>query len=283
MWFVWIVLPFVALFSAVSCAPRPASLVASQLARGQIIYQQGCATQACHGLEGEGIRGGAGFRAWPLVGEQFQRRNPTAQVVFDVVRSGGEASLRLLTDQQIYDAVAYELSLNGVRFSEVIDSQNAPHISSGEFAGLPGTGSLFPPPGNASLVTGWDAPALPVSAENSDLRLRLTQIARAESIAQASPSAAVSYLIVVVTFEDLAGRPLDVEPQHLGLLAQDGQVLAPLEIGLDYPVARFYPQTIQPGHGTAITAIFALPGTAKMGSLSYTLPSGQRLVLELGH
>ena len=49
------------------------------------------------------------MRIWPAVGADFQRRNPNAQVVFDVIRSGEEPELRALADQQIYDAVAWEL------------------------------------------------------------------------------------------------------------------------------------------------------------------------------
>jgi hypothetical protein len=218
-----------------------------------------------------------------LVGEQFQQRNPTAQVIFDVVRSGGESSLRALTDQQIYDSIAYELSLNQVEFSELLDSQNAPVISSGAEAGVQKPGSLFPPPGNARLSSTWSAPSfsLPISAQNSDLRLRLTQIALAASIGEAVLPAGGNYMLVVFTLEVLTDHPLEVSPQHLRLEIEDGQMLEPLEISLNYPVARFYPQTIQPEHGTTALAIFALPKTANIGQLRYTLPTRQPLILDL--
>jgi hypothetical protein len=266
---------------ASSCRSISASPVADQLSRGQTIYEQGCATAACHGINGKGIRSGNEFRDWPLVGEAFQRRNPTAQVIFDVVRSGGEASLRALTDQQVYDAIVYELSLNDVELSELLISKNAPHVSSGAAAGVPEPGSLFPPPGNAKLISSWSAPALPVYAENSDLRIRLTQIALAASIGQAVLPAGGSYVLVVFTLEVLADHPLEVGPQHLRLATEDSQILEPLDIGLDYPVARFYHQSIQPEHGTAALAIFALPGTARIGHLIYRMPIGQLLILEI--
>jgi mono/diheme cytochrome c family protein len=224
------------ILSIVSCAPAPVSPVADQLSRGQPIYEQSCATAACHGINGEGIRSGNGFRVWPLVGEEFQRRNPTAQVIFDVVRSGGESSLRALTDQQIYDAIAYELSLNDVELSEPIESQNAPDVSSAA-AGAPEPGRLFPPPGNAKLISTWHAPALPIYVENSDLRIRLTQMALAASIGETVLPAGESFVLVIFTFEVLADHPIEVGPQHLRLATEAGQMLESLEIGLDYPVA----------------------------------------------
>jgi len=271
---------FITLWVA-SCRSIPASPVADQLSRGQEIYHQGCATSTCHGVSGEGITSGDGFESWPLVGEEFQRRNPTAQVVFDIIRSGGEASLRALTDQQVYDAIAFELSLNEVELTEMLVAQNAPLISSGNTAGAQKPGSLFPPPENARLISTWSAPSLPISAENSDLRFRLTQIALATSIGQSVLPANGSYVLVVFTLEVLANHSLAVSPQNLKLVTEDGQMLEPLEISLSYPVARFYPQDIEPGHGTAALAIFALPGAANIGDLQFTLPTGQPLILQL--
>src|SRR5215475_14533872 len=83
------------------------SSIESQLASGESIYKQTCATSTCHGTNGEGIRSATGFKAWPLVGDEFQSRHSNAQVVFDVIRSGGERNLLVLSDQQIYDAIAY--------------------------------------------------------------------------------------------------------------------------------------------------------------------------------
>jgi hypothetical protein len=113
------------------------------------------------------------------------------------------------------------------------------------------------------------------------MRIRLTQIALAASIGETVPLAGESYVLMVFTLEVLADQPLEVGPQHLRLTTEDGQMLEPLEIGLDYPVARFYPQTIQPEHGTAAQAIFALPETAQISHLLYILPGGQQLILEI--
>lgn len=270
-----------------SCSPSTASPVSDQLARGQVIYEEGCDIEACHGTDGKGIPSENGFRVWPLVGEDFQRRNPTAQVVFDVVRSGGESSLRALTDQQVYDSIAYELSLNGVQLSEPLDSQNAPILISGAAAEFPDPGSLFPPPGNAELLSPWPATfpqgtlSLPISAKSDNLRMRVTQLALAASIGARQPSNDGYFVFVVITLEDLANEPLEVGPNHLSLVTADGQTLSPQDIGLAYPVARFYTQTIQPEHGTAALVIFDLPEGAEMNHLQYKLPQGEPLILGL--
>ena len=225
--------------AAVSCRSIAASPVENQLTLGQAIYEKGCATEVCHGVNGEGIRSGNEFRDWPLVGEEFQHRNPTSQVIFDVVRSGGESDLRALTDQQVYDAIAYELSLNGVELSAPLNEQNAPVIYSGAAAEPQVPGSLFPPTGNARLMTSWSPPGLPISTENDDLRVRLTQIALASSIGETVQPGGERYLLVVFNLYVLANRSFEVGPQQLSLVTQDDKVLEPLEVGLDYPVARF--------------------------------------------
>jgi mono/diheme cytochrome c family protein len=272
------------LFYIASCTQAPTSPVSEQLSRGKVIYEQGCATETCHGLEGEGIHSDNGFRARPLVGEEFQRRNPTAQVIFDVVRSGGESSLRALTDQQIYDSIAYELSLNEVELSKPLNSQNAPDVISGPAADIPELGSLFPPPGNARLISTLpvsSATTLPIQTENSELRIRLTQIALAASIGEKVAPDGGNYLLAVFTLEDLADHPLEVGPQHLKLVTEDGKMLEPLEIGLNYPVDRFYARAIQPEHGTAAFAIFDFPEAAKIGHMQYNLPDKQQLILNI--
>lgn len=278
---------FLVILLVVSCSPSTSSSVSDQLSRGKVIYEQGCATENCHGTQGEGIPKESGFRAWPLIGEDFQRRNPTAQVVFDVVRSGGESSLRALTDQEVYDSIAYELSLNGVELSEPLNSQNAPGLASGAAARTQKSGTLFPPPGNAELTSTWPASSpqadltLPFTAENDNLRLRLTQIALATTINGKVPTSGGSYILIVLTFEDLATKSLEVAPELLSLVTRDGQTLAPLDIGLAYPVDRFHTQTIQPEHGTAALAIFTLPEGAEIDHIQYSLPAGGQLILEL--
>jgi mono/diheme cytochrome c family protein len=266
---------------AAACAPSGGSAVEGQLARGQPIYAQGCATEKCHGVNGEGIPRGSGFQVWPLVGADFQRRNPTAQAIFDVVRSGGEPSLRALSDQQIYDAIAYELSLNEVAASVPVVAGNAALLPTGAAAGSVQGGQLFPPPGNAKLILSRASLALPLDAEDTESRMRLTQVAQTAAIGQSTPPAGAVYLLMVITLEDLTDGPLEVGPEHLELVGTDGEDYAPLDIGLAYPVDRFRTQTIEPEHGTAGLAVFAVPDSQSLGHLLYTLPSGRGLVLEL--
>jgi mono/diheme cytochrome c family protein len=270
-----------AIVSATACAPAGRSTVEDQLARGRPIYEKGCATEKCHGVNGEGIPRGSGFQAWPLVGAEFQGRNPTAQVIFDVVRSGGEPSLRALSDQQIYDAIAYEMSLNEAAPSMPIVADNAATLPTGSAAGVAGAGELFPPPGNAALMSFTPSLTLPLAAENTEVRLRVTQVARTAAIGQSAPPAGATYLLVVITVEDLMNEPLEVGPVHLSLVGADGASYRPLEVGLAYPVDRFRAQTIEPDHGTAGVAVFAVPESESPVHLRYTSSSGPDLVLEM--
>jgi mono/diheme cytochrome c family protein len=266
-----------------SCAPAQESPVGQQLKRGLPIYEQGCATETCHGVNGEGIRGASGFRVWPLVGADFQGRNPTAQVIFDVVRSGGEPSLRGLSDQQIYDAIAYEMSLNDVELTAPVVSHNAPRLATGQRATVPQDGQLFPPPGNAHLLATAVPLSLPLQVENSELRMRATQVARAASIGQNTPPAGAVYVLMVMTFEDLTDHSLEVGPSQLRLVGKHGASHPPLDIGLADAVDRFRTQTIEPDHGTAGFVAFVVQESEDLGHLAYTLPSGQELVLEMAN
>lgn len=125
--------------------PSPAAAqtpVESQLLRGKGLYVANC--EGCHGADSRGRPP----QIQPAVGQSFVARNPNARVVFDVIRSGQEPNLRAMTDQQIYDAIAYELSLNGATPREELTSANALDVPTG--AGSPGRnapGQLFPPPG----------------------------------------------------------------------------------------------------------------------------------------
>ena len=89
--------------------------------------------------------------------------------------------------------------------------------------------------------------------------------------------------MMALTFEDLDNKPLEVGPQYLSLVTGDGQALAPLDVGLAYPVDRFHTQTIQLEHGMAALVIFALPESAEINQLQYTLPNEEQLILELAH
>jgi mono/diheme cytochrome c family protein len=263
-----------------ACSHRTDAAV-EQRAQGAPIYTARCATAQCHGTRGEGLRDGASFRVWPLVGPEFEARNPSAQVIFDVTRSGGERELRALTDQQIYDAIAYEMSLNGVQLDAPLTAQNAASIASGTSIEIPDAGTLFPPPGNASLspLAAAGLPLLPV--ENGYLRLRVNQIANASAIGRETPSDGGAFVFLVFTLEDLTDRPLDVAPQFLRLYASNGAVLEPLDIRLDFAVARFYAQRIEPGHGTAAHAIFTLPASTTVKRLVYDDGTGHALSVEL--
>jgi hypothetical protein len=266
-----------------ACSNLSKSPVAAQISRGQSIYQQGCATTVCQGENGDGIRSSNGFSVWPLIGEEFQYRNPDAQVIYAVGRSGGEASLRALTNQQIYDSIAYELSLNEVHLSEPLNAQNAPYIPSGQAAEKQKLGMIYPPPGNTRFISSYPSPGMPVSAENGDLQICLTQIALASSIDDKVLPNGGNYVLVVFSLDTLTSQSLEVGPQYLRLVTKDGQMLEPQEINLDYPVARFYYQTIEIEHGTAALAIFALPGTANIDYLVYMWPGDHPLIVDLSH
>lgn len=260
-------------------ASTPARSVADQLARGRAIYARDCATAQCHGVQGEGIRNGSGFSAWPLVGSDFTQRNPTAQVIFDVTRSGPEREMRALTDQEHYDAIAYELSLNGVQLAEPVTAANAGAVLSGAEAALPGPGTLFPPPGNATLIDGGEF-TLPASAEDQTWHLQVTQAALVSHIAGRPAPDEGRFLIVVFFLETKRAGPAAVTPAVLALHTVAGDKLAPQPVALDFAVARFGQQTIEPGRGVSGHAVFVLPAGAAPASLRYastsaTLVGGQ--------
>jgi hypothetical protein len=253
-------------------ASTPVGSVADQIARGEAIYARDCATAQCHGVQGEGIRSGDGFSVWPLVGPEFTERNPTAQVIFDVTRSGPEREMRALTDQEHYDAIAYELSLNGVRLAEPVTAANAITILSGAEAALPAPGTLFPPPGNATLIDGGEF-TLPASAEDQAWRLHVTQAALVSYIAGRPAPDDGRFLIVVFFLETRRAGPAAVTPADLALHTVAGATLAPQPVALDFAVARFGQQTIEPGRGVSGHAVFVLPAGAAPASLRYASAS----------
>jgi len=248
--------------------PEPAQPVGDQLARGAPIYAQSCATAQCHGTDGEGLRDGERFRVWPLVGSEFQARNPSAQVVYDIARSGPEQELRALTDQEIYDAVAYELSLNGASPNGTLTAGNAAGTPSGAGVALPAPGTLYPPANNATLLAGGGL-ALPAEAESGGVALRVTQAAAAGQIAGQSAPGGGHYLVLVFSLDTLAAGPLEVSPAGLRLLTAAGDELSPVNLRLDYPVAAFRQQTIEPTHGTSGHAVFALAAGDEPVALRY--------------
>jgi hypothetical protein len=258
-----------------ACAQQPAAStpvgsVGDQIARGQAIYARDCATAQCHGVQGEGIRSGDGFSVWPLVGPAFTQRNPTAQVIFDVTRSGPEREMRALSDQEHYDAIAYELAQNGVQLTEPLTAANATTTLSGEGASAPAPDVLFPPPGNA-VLSGAEGEGLRLPAAGTDRhwRLGVTQAALASQIGQRPASSGGRFLIVVFSLETLGGEAVAVTPDRLSLATTAGDLLAPQAMALDFAVARFGAQTIGPGYGTSGHAVFQLPAGAAPASLRY--------------
>ncbi len=119
----------------------PQSAFRAQAAAGSVVYTQNCLS--CHG--GAGGPGVAG-KTEPLEGLRFVARNPTALEIFDVVRSGREPSLRALTDDQLWGAVAAELLANGVDLGDrPLGLHTAASTRTGSSAGT--AGSRFFPPG----------------------------------------------------------------------------------------------------------------------------------------
>ena len=94
---------------AAIAAVTPTSAFQAQAADGRALYQRDCLV--CHGgVGGPGVPG----RTEPLEGARFVARNPSALEIYDVVRSGREGSLRALSDEQLFAAIAAELQANGV-------------------------------------------------------------------------------------------------------------------------------------------------------------------------
>jgi hypothetical protein len=108
----------------------------------------------------------------------------------------------------------------------------------------------------------------------------LDQIAYVNAIGRTTPSNGGTFVIIVFALEDLTDGPLDVDPQFLRLYASNGAALEPLELRLDFAVARFYPQTIEPHHGTAAHATFALPASTTPARLVYDDGSGPVLMVK---
>lgn len=118
----------------------PPSAFRAQAASGSALYNQNCLS--CHGgAGGPGVPG----KTEPLEGSRFQARNPTALEIFDVVRSGRESSLRALTDDQLWAAIAAELAVNGVDLGDHrLGFENAASAPTRSPSGA-GSSGFFPP------------------------------------------------------------------------------------------------------------------------------------------
>jgi len=127
--------------AALITALQPQPAFRAQAASGAAVYTQNCLS--CHGgAGGPGVSG----KTEPLEGRRFRQRNPTALEIFDVVRAGREKSLRALTDDQLWAAIAAELLANG---SDLYDQRLGPRTAASAPTGpsvapLPAT---FYPPG----------------------------------------------------------------------------------------------------------------------------------------
>jgi len=268
---------------AVGCASnvsdKPVS-VESQLENGAPIYTQTCATSTCHGTQGEGIRSSNGFKAWPLVGDEFQTRHPNAQIVFDVIRSGGESNLRALTDQQIYDAIAYQLSQNQITLDAPLAAGNAFTTFGGNMSGKAQVG-LYPPSDNTVLIDPPPTRGLPIVSQNNTLRIQIDQIAEASTIGKTKPPDGGVFLIMVFVFTDPDQAPLVVTPNYLRLSTPQGDLLQPQSVNIHSAIERFHEQTIQPRHGTAALVVFALTTPDGFDQLVYDDGTGDRLALAL--
>ena len=283
------IISLVCLWSALVClsacaeSTQVAALnqVEDQLSRGALIYARDCATSECHGTQGEGLRQGDSFTVWPLIGRDFESRNPDAQVIFDVVRSGSEANLRALSDAQIYDAIAYELSLNGVSLPAPLDSGNASEIVSGRTVSPAKWGELFPPPSNADLLTPGEMQGAPDRSTNGSLALRVDQMALASRIGGVAPSSGGVFAILVLTLQNPGPGDVRLEESYLSLIDANGVIHSTEAVRLAYPIEIFHSQAIPPEHGTAAVAVFSLPPETQPGKLVYQDPQMPTLMVDL--
>ena len=274
---------------AVSCASAhqtvsntsdiPAT-VESQLASGGSIYAQTCATRACHGTQGEGTKSGNSFSAWPLVGKEFQSRHPNAQVVFDVIRSGGERNLLALTDQQVYDAIAYQLSQNQITLESPLTAENAFMTYGGAMSGNV-QGGLFPPSDNVALIDPPRTRDLPIAAQNDRIRIQIDQIAEANAIGETKPPEGGVFLIVVIVLTNTNQSLVMVTPNYLRLSTSKGDLLQPQSINIHSAIEKFHEQTIKPQHGTAGLVVFTLTAPDGFDQLIYDDGSGESLRMAL--
>ena len=257
----------------------PAS-VESQLTNGAPIYKQTCATNTCHGTQGEGIPSGKAFKVWPLVGDEFQSRHPNAQIVFDVIRSGSETNLLALTDQQIYNAIAYQLNRNQIALESPLTAENAFSTYGGSMSGA-AQGGLFPPSDNALIVNAPLTRDLPIATENDRLRLQLDQIAQASAIGNAKAPEGGAFLILVIVFNDLDNEPITVSPDHLSLSTPGGELLEPQPVNIQSAIEKFHRRTIKPVYGTVGLVVFTLSDPEAFNQLIYDDGVGDKLTLAL--
>ena len=210
------------------------------------------------------------------MGDEFQSRHPNAQIVFDVIRSGSERNLLGLTDQQIYDAIAYELSRDQIKLDLPLTADNAFATFGGKMSGE-AQGGLFPMSDNANLIDLPPIRDLPIVAENKRLRVQVDQIAQASRFGDDQGV----YLILVLAFSDLDHEPSNVSPNHLNLLTSSGELLEPQPVNIKSAIEKLHTRTIKLNYGTVGLVVFNLPAPDQFDQLIYDNGAGDRLTLAL--
>jgi hypothetical protein len=250
-----------------------------QAVLGRPIYYQNCATTLCHGTDSKGIPKGTSFQVHPLIGNQFLERNPNTQVMFDVVRSRSEPNLISLTDDQIYQAIAFDLTLNQTKLINAITPQNASDLPPG---GDQKTGQLFPPVSGINLLDTTSGPSLPKIASNSSLDLRVDQLAFTGAVGTYTPTRdGGTFVIVVLTLRNLGLEPLIVDPKFISLTDSNGNKHNPQSLNFNFPIVRFHAQQVQPQNSYSGYAIFGLAKSTSYKSLTYDNGSKNPLSVEL--
>jgi hypothetical protein len=250
-----------------------------QAVLGRPVYYQNCATTLCHGTDSKGSPKGASSQVRQLIGVQFLERNPNTQVMFDIVRSRSDPNLLTLTDDQVYQAVAFDLTLNQIQLKEAITPKNAETLPPG---GSQKTGQLYPPAIGISLLSTTSGPSLPKVASNSSLGLRVDQLAFTGAVGTYTPTKeGGTFVIVVLTLKNLGNKPINVDPKFLSLTDSNGNKHNPQSLNFNYPIVRFHAEQIQPQYSYSGYAIFGLAKATSYKSLTYDNGSGNPLSVEL--
>ena len=122
-----------AAFALVLVLSMPTGAMASDTVRGGQIFNTNCA--ACHAANGEGISGNTIIAGGDMNSEGTPLRTvgsywPYASTVFDFVRRAMPADRpKSLSDEEVYQVVAYVLYLNGiVGEDQVLNAETLPAI-----------------------------------------------------------------------------------------------------------------------------------------------------------
>ena len=267
-------------------ASNAARAGAEQRDRGRPIYEASCAQGQCHGADGVGQPP----RIWPAVGADFQRRNPNAQVIFDVIRSGEEPELRALADQQIYDAVAWELWLNGVDLGPTeLSAQNAAAIGSGPaarplalappldlapFGVPPPTPSFY----NQALSTSDEAVR---RGANDRLLLRVAQAATVDRLGEQAAADGRVFAVAVLFVVGRGPDPVAVDPAFVRLEDDGGALYEALPYRIPHAIDTFHRRDVDAEHGLAGILAFDLPSAIRPVALRYADPAAPELRVPL--